>query len=79
MALKQYKPLDERKLTSKARKNLPSGSFVFPKERKYPIHDENHARAALSMVAKHGTESEIKAVRAAVHKRYPSIGKKDKK
>jgi len=62
-----------RKLTTKARKSLPSGSFVFPQERRYPIHDEGHARSALSMVAKHGTPSEQKAVKSAVHNKYPRI------
>ena len=63
------------KLSTAARKALSSSSFVFPKERRYPIHDANHARAALSMVAKHGTPSEKARVRAAVHRRYPNIGK----
>lgn len=63
----------EKKLTSKKRKSLPSSSFVFPKERKYPIHDISHARNALSRVAQHGTPEEKKKVKAAVQKRYPSI------
>lgn len=57
-------------LTTKARNNLPSGDFVFPKERKYPIHDENHARNAL---ARAGGKPEETKVRAAVKRRYPNI------
>ena len=43
----------------------------------YPIPDESHARFALAMVAKHGTPAEKARVRAAVHKKYPSIGESD--
>jgi ADP-ribose pyrophosphatase YjhB (NUDIX family) len=62
-----------RKLTSKARADLQEGSFVFPQERRYPIHDENHARAALQRVSQFGSPSEKAAVRSAVHSRYPQI------
>lgn len=65
--------VSERKLTSKARKSLPDDAFVFQKTRKYPIHDRSHARNALSRVSAHGSESEKKAVRSAVKKRYPDI------
>lgn len=60
-------------LTSKKRAALQSSSFVFPKERRYPIHDISHARSALSRVAQHGTPEEKARVRAAVRRRYPSI------
>jgi len=50
------------KLTSKARNALAS-------------KDASHARNALSRVSQHGSSSEKARVRAAVHKRYPSIGK----
>lgn len=63
------------KLSSKKRRALPKTSFALPSKRAYPVHDKKHARAALSMVAKHGTKSEQKAVRAKVRSRYPSIGK----
>ena len=62
-------------LTSKKRKSLPKQSFAEPGKRKYPIHDKAHARNALSRVAQHGSAAEKKQVRAAVHRRYPSIGK----
>lgn len=66
--------LSEAKLSYKARQSLPEGDFVFPEQRRYPIHDENHARAALSMVARHGSDAEKAKVRAAVKARYPEIG-----
>jgi len=65
----------ERKLTTKARKALSKGQFVFPGERRYPIHDKAHARNALSRVSQHGTPVEKAKVRAAVHRKFPNIGK----
>lgn len=62
-------------LTSKERKALPKSDFVFPKERRYPINDPNHGRAALSRVSANGSPEEKKKVRAAVHRKYPDIGK----
>lgn len=64
------------KLTSKKRKSLPKNDFAEPSKRKYPINDKSHARNALSRVAQHGTPAEKKKVRSAVHRKYPSIGKK---
>lgn len=60
------------KLSTKARNALPSSAFVFPKDKRYPIHDESHARNALARAS--GKPEEAK-VRAAVHRRYPNIGK----
>jgi hypothetical protein len=65
-------------LSSKERKKLSKGSFALPGKRKYPIPDKAHARNALARVAQHGTPAEQKKVKAAVKKRYPSIGKKKK-
>ena len=64
------------RLTAAARKRLPAGAFVFPKSRKYPIHDRSHARNALSRVSAHGTAAQKARVRAAVQARYPGIGRK---
>jgi len=64
------------KLTYQARKHLPKKSFVFPKDRSYPIQNISHARNALARVAQHGSPSEQARVRAAVHKKFPSIGHK---
>lgn len=63
------------KLTTSARKALPKSDFAIPSERKYPINNPSHARNALSRVAQHGSPSEKKEVRAAVHRKYPDIGK----
>jgi hypothetical protein len=65
--------IDKAELSSKKRAKLHKESFVFPKERSYPIHDEAHARNALARVAQHGTPEEQKKVRAAVAKKYPGI------
>ncbi len=67
--------LNEHKLSSKERKHLPTSSFVFPKGRRYPIEDKSHARNALARVSQHGSPSEKAKVRAAVHRKYPDIGK----
>ena len=67
------KRVEEAVLTAKKRKSLPSSAFAIPPD-KYPIHDEAHARNALSRVAQHGTPEEQKKVRAAVKRRYPHIG-----
>ena len=66
------------KLTTKGRKRLKKKAFALPKSRKYPIHDKAHARNALSRVAQHGTPAQKKAVRQAVKRRFPGIGRKKK-
>lgn len=67
------------KLTAAKRKALPSSSFVEPGERKYPVPDASHARNALARVSQFGSPSEKKKVRAAVHRRFPAIGKGGKR
>ena len=63
------------KLTTKERKSLPAKDFAGGKGH-YPIEDKAHARNALARVSQVGT-TELKAkVRAAVHRKYPEIGKK---
>jgi hypothetical protein len=71
-------------LTTKARKNLPSRSFALPGKGEgpqgkgagsYPIHDKAHARNALARVSQHGTPTEKSKVRAAVHRKFPDIGR----
>ncbi len=59
------------KLTTAARNALPPTAFVFPKQRRYPIHNISHARNAL---ARASGKPEEAAVRAAVKRRYPSLG-----
>jgi hypothetical protein len=65
------------KLTTKARKAIPSKSFALP-NRRYPIENPSHARNALSRVSQFGSSAEKATVRAKVHAKYPSIGKKVK-
>jgi hypothetical protein len=65
--------------STKQRKKLSKKSFALPDERKYPIPDKAHARNALARVAQKGTPAEQKKVKAAVNKRFPSIGTKTKK
>lgn len=60
--------------STKERKRLSTKEFALPGERKYPIPDKAHARNALARVAQNGTAEEQRTVRAAVHKRFPSIG-----
>lgn len=62
------------KLSYQKRKRMPKSEFAEPGARKYPIADASHARNALARVAQHGSESEKEKVRAAVHRKFPSIG-----
>lgn len=63
------------KLSYKERENLPSHDFAIPGSRSYPIHDEAHARNALARVSQFGSPEEKARVRAAVHRKYPHIGR----
>lgn len=60
------------KLSKASRDKLPDDDFALS-GRQYPIHDENHARAALTDVARVGSSAEKRKVRAAVALRYPDI------
>lgn len=62
-------------LTTKARKQIKEENFALP-GRRYPIENAVHARNALARVAQHGTPEEQAKVKAAVHRKYPSIGAK---
>jgi hypothetical protein len=76
-------------LTSKKRAKLSKSDFAIKSKAKtaeqkkesgnYPIPDEKHARNALARVAQHGTPAEKARVRAAVKKKFPSIGSDKKK
>jgi len=67
-------------LNAKQRDALPDSAFAIVKTvngkkvREYPVHDENHASMALSMVAKHGSPEEKAQVRKVVCRRYPKMG-----
>jgi hypothetical protein len=65
-------------LSTKQRKKLSKKEFALPGKRKYPIPDKAHARNALARVAQYGTPAEQKKVKAAVKRRFPSIGKRSK-
>src|SRR4051812_8465294 len=71
--LARERRLREATLTAKKRANLKSSDFAVPPD-SYPIHDEAHARNALSRVEQHGSDEEKAKVRAAVKRRYPKIG-----
>lgn len=60
------------KLTTKARKAIPSDKFALP-GRRYPIENASHARAALSRASANATPAEQKIIRAKVKRRYPGI------
>ena len=71
------------KLTYQERKKMPKKEFALPSTREkgkggYPIPDKAHARNALARVSAFGSSAEKKEVRAAVHKKYPGIGKPKK-
>jgi len=61
------------KLTTERRDEIPGGEFALP-GRRYPIHDESHARAALSM-AHYASPAEQAEIKRKVHAKYPGIGK----
>lgn len=67
------------KLTAKQRNALPKGDFALKSERAYPINDKSHARAALSMVSAHGSQSEKAQVRKKVRQEYPEIAQRSER
>lgn len=68
-----------KELKAKDRKKLSKSDFALPGKKKYPIPDKAHARNALARVAQNGSAADQKKVKAAVKKRFPSIGKKKSK
>lgn len=64
-----------KRLTTKERNNIPGKEFAGP-NRSYPINDKAHARNALSRVSQFGSSALQSKVRAAVHRKFPDIGKK---
>jgi hypothetical protein len=65
------------KLTTKARKKIPTGQFALP-GRRYPIEDRAHAANAKARVSQFGTPAEKAQVNSAVARKYPGMGKKKK-
>lgn len=62
------------RLTTERRKELPSQEFALPGGR-YPIPDESHGRAALSM-AHYASPAEQAVIKRKVHAKFPGIGSK---
>ncbi len=60
------------KLTAKTRNAIPAKDFAGP-DRSYPIEDKSHARNALARASGKPVEGRV---RAAVHRKFPGIGKK---
>ena len=60
------------KLTAGTRNEIADKDFALP-GRRYPIENEDHARAALSMLH-NASPAEQATIRAKVHGRYPNIG-----
>lgn len=65
-----------RRNTKTARRRMSPKKFALPGKRKYRIDDAAHARNALARVAQHGSPTEKRKVRAAVKRRFPSIGRR---
>ena len=61
------------RLTTKARKALPTKDFALEKSRAYPIEDKSHARNALARVSQHGSPAQKKEIRREVKAKYPGI------
>lgn len=61
------------KLSSGARKKMSLGDFALPAKKAYPIEDISHARNALARAAGNASSSEQSKIRAAVHRKYPSV------
>lgn len=61
------------KLTSGARKKMKLSDFALPAKKGYPISDISHARNALARAAGNASSSEQQTIRAAVHRKYPSV------
>ena len=60
------------KLTTKARKAIPTKSFALP-GRRYPIENASHARNALARVSQFGSPAEKATVHAKVKAKFPGI------
>lgn len=65
--------IQKKVLSYTERKKLQSSQFAIPETKRYPIHDEVHARNALARVSQHGSDADKRKVRAAVRRKYPNI------
>ncbi len=68
---------DPMKLSAAQRQALPSSAFALP-GRRFPIHDEAHARQALRMKG-HATPAEQALIEKKVYARYPNLRPMEKR
>ncbi len=61
------------RLSARGRKRISGKNFVYPKQRKYPIHDKSHAKSALRMAGRKDTFGSLATVKKKVYQRYPSL------
>jgi hypothetical protein len=61
------------KLSQAAKDKLKPADFVFPKERKWPIHNEKQAKVALTWATWPQHKEAKKEVVKAVLKKYPAL------
>ena len=64
----------DAELSTEERNNLGAKQFVYPKDRRFPIPDMAHAKNALARSSGKPEESKVKA---AVHKKFPSLAAHD--
>ena len=60
------------KLTTRARKALPTKTFAGP-DRSYPIPDASHARNALARASQHASPALQAKIRSKVENKFPGI------
>jgi hypothetical protein len=60
------------RLTTKARKALPTSSFAGP-GRSYPVNDPAHARNALARASQFASPGLKAKIKAKVKRKFPSI------
>lgn len=70
---KRVAKVREGALTEAKREALPSRDFAVPSERKYPIHDREHGRLALTFVAAPSNKAYRYRVLSRVFSRYPEL------
>jgi hypothetical protein len=67
------------RLSAAKRHSLPAKDFAgSAKKESYPIDTRGRAKAALGLVGMHGGPALKAKVRAAVHRKYPTLGLKKK-
>jgi len=86
-SLEEIEDLEEKKLTSKERKDMSGSDFIFPDGKHFPIPDESHGRNALARANqfssapkwyKGSLQSFVSRVHNAVKKKFPGIDTTEK-